>query len=162
MKSLTDLIKEHSVFRDLSDSYIEYLCHCAQEEFLPADKLIFKTGEPADKFYLIESGRIAVQVFIPPKGTLNILTLNSHEVLGWSWLYPPYVWHFEARALTDTQVIRFDGVALRQKCEEDKNFGYTFMKCFSQIMVQRLAATRLQLLDIFGKDPPKANLYSRS
>ena len=158
MESLKTILSEHTVFKDLKPEFNDWLCNCAEKKKFEADKIIFKIGESAEYFYLIKSGKVAVQVYAPPKGTLNIMTLERYDILGWSWLYPPFTYHFEAKTITDTQVFAFDAVKVRNKFSENYEFGYSFLNCFSQIMVRRLAATRLQLLDIFGPDGPSPQL----
>jgi CRP-like cAMP-binding protein len=152
MTALAKLLSTHHIFKELKPEYITFLSECAREHSFKAGTVIFKTGEPAEKFYLIKVGRVVLQVYSPPKGALNIMTLNGNSVLGWSWLYSPYAWHFDARAVSDTTAFTFNAIMVRAECERDFEFGYMFTKCFGQIMTRRLAATRLQLLDIFGTD----------
>lgn len=152
METLKDILSKHLVFKDLKPEYIEFLSSCASEEAFAGGTFIFKTGEPAEDFYLVNTGQVALEVYSPPKGAVNIMTLNTNDILGWSWLFPPHLWHFEARALADVNLFAFDGVKIRRECRRDFEFGYNFTNCFGQIMMQRLAATRLQLLDVFGPD----------
>ena len=84
---------------------------------------------------------------------ITVETVSEGDVLGWSWLFAPYKWTFDARALELTRVIALDAVCLRGKCEEDAHFGYEMLKRFSEIVVQRLQATRLQLLDVYNVRP---------
>jgi hypothetical protein len=81
---------------------------------------------------------------------MTIETIGEGEVLGWSWLFPPYRWQFDAQAVGLVRAIAFDGRCLRGKCEEDHDLGYWLMQRFAQVMSQRLQATRLQLLDLYG------------
>ena len=81
---------------------------------------------------------------------MAIQSLKEGEVLGWSWMIPPYKWHFDARAFDLTRAIALDGACLREKCEEDHDLGYELMSRFALIIAQRLEATRLQLMDIYG------------
>jgi CRP/FNR family transcriptional regulator, cyclic AMP receptor protein len=114
------------------------------------EHVVFREGEAADQFYLVREGLIAVQVLVPHRGFVTVETVNEGEVLGWSWLFPPYRWHFSARTLQPTRALAFDGLCLRGKCEEDHDLGYELMKRFSRITAERLQATRLQLLDLYG------------
>lgn len=150
MKKLSEILSTHLVFKDLKPAYINFLAENVSEDTFKSNSFIFKTGEPAEEFYLIDTGKVALEVYIPPQGPVNIMTLNCHDILGWSWLFPPYKWHFEARAISDVTLFTFDGIKIRQECRKDHEFGFNFTICFSQILMQRLAATRLQLLDIFG------------
>jgi CRP-like cAMP-binding protein len=112
--------------------------------------MILRAGEPADRFYIIRHGKVGVEVFAPEVGPITIETLGEGDVLGWSWLFPPYRWVFDARALELTRAIALDGKCLREKCDEDPRLGYDLMKRFAQIMVERLQATRLQLIDLYS------------
>ena len=158
MEALKETLANHPVFKDLSPKHIDFVTGCASERSFKADTFIFKTGEPAEEFYLMNAGKVGLEVYAPPKGPLNILTLSEGEMLGWSWLFEPFTWHFDARTIKDTEVYAFDAIEMREAFEKDHEFGYVFTKCFGHIMMQRLAATRLQLLDVFGKDVGYPNL----
>jgi CRP-like cAMP-binding protein len=81
---------------------------------------------------------------------VTIETINEGEVLGWSWLFPPYKRQYDARAIVLTRAIAFDGKCLRGKCDQDQQLGYELMRRFAQVMVDRLRAARVQMLDIYG------------
>src|SRR5262245_3835216 len=109
-----------------------------------------KEGEPAGDFYVIRSGDVALETFVPQRGALTIETLHDGDLVGWSWLVPPYRTTFDARALDQTRTVSFDGACLRGKCEEDHELGYELMKRFTNVIVGRLQSTRLRLLDVYG------------
>jgi CRP-like cAMP-binding protein len=111
---------------------------------------IFRESEQADRFYVIRHGRLALETDAPHLGRLIIETIEAGEVLGWSWLFPPYRWHFSGRALEPVRAIALDGACLREKCERDHDLGYAMMQRFASIIVERLHATRLQLLDLYA------------
>lgn len=111
---------------------------------------IFREGEEADQFYIIREGKVALGIFTPEKGSMIIDTLGNDEVLGWSWLIPPYNWRFDALAVELTRAIALDGKCLRKKCEDDHDVGYELLKRFSLIIEQRLEAARMQLLDLYA------------
>ena len=102
------------------------------------------------QFFIIRRGKVMIETFVPEKGPIAIQSRGEGEVTGWSWLVPPYKWHFDARAFELTRAIALDGKCLRTKCEEDHDFGYELMKRFTVIISQRLDATRFQLMDIYG------------
>ena len=110
-----------------------------------------REGDPADEFYLIRAGQIALEVFTPQLGARRILTVHEGEVLGSSWLVAPYVWKFDARAVTPVRLIAIDGKCLRRKCEDDFEMGYRLFQRVSQLIEDRLAATRMQLLDLYRR-----------
>lgn len=150
METLEHILKEHAFFRDLPPEYLKIVVGCASNVKFDAGEFVFREGGDADKFYLIRHGRIALEVFTTNKGAVTLQTLGEGEVVGWSWLIPPYHWHFDARAVEMTRAIALDGKCLRGKCDDDHSLGYELMKRFTHIMEERLQAARLQLLDLYG------------
>ena len=123
---------------------------CGQNVGFTHGELLAREGAPADTFYLVRKGRVALTTHVPARGAVVIETLDPGEVVGWSWLFPPYVWHFDARAVDDVRAVAFDGACLRGKCEVDHSLGYTLMGRFAAVMIDRLQHTRLRLLDVYG------------
>ena len=152
MENLERILKEHPFFADFNDEHIALLVGCAKNVVFKAGEFLFREGEAANVFYIIRHGKVVVETFVPQKGPISIQTREAGEVLGWSWLVPPYHWHFDARAFELTRTIALDGKCLRDKLEQDHDLGYEIMKRFSLLIAQRLEATRLQLMDIYG-DP---------
>ncbi len=150
LSTLEPLLKEHSFFQGLKPEYIQLLVECASNIKFEAGEMIFQRGEEANRFYLIRNGRVSLEISSPGKQAITIRTLADHDVLGWSWLYPPYEWQFDSRALELTRAIALNGQCLRGKCDNDPELGYEMMKRFSFIMLESLQATRLQLLDLYG------------
>ena len=150
MENLERILAEHPFLKGLDPEYLQLVAGCAANVKFDAGELLFREGEEANSFYIIRQGKVAVETFAPERGSLIIDTLTEGEVLGWSWLIPPYHWHFDARAVELTRAIALDGKCLRTKCEHDKNLGYELLKRFSHIIEQRLQSTRLQLLDLYG------------
>jgi CRP/FNR family cyclic AMP-dependent transcriptional regulator len=150
-ETLEPVLKEHPFFRNLAPAHLRTLVSCASNLRLHSREIVFRTGEEATRFYLIRRGEVAIEVFVPGQGALRIATLGAGEVLGWSWLFPPYRWMFDASAVEETLAFALDGVCLRNKCEENHDLGYEMMKRFSLIIIERLQATRLQLLDVYGR-----------
>jgi CRP/FNR family transcriptional regulator, cyclic AMP receptor protein len=152
VRTLDDLVLEAPVFAGLEPRYAGLLAGCARTAGWEAGDMLFREGEPADLFYVIRRGRVALELFLPNRGPLTIETLEPGEVIGWSWLVPPYRWHFDGRAVEPVRAVAVDGACLRGKCAEDPAFGYELMSRFSQVMLERLQATRLRLADLYG--PP--------
>jgi CRP-like cAMP-binding protein len=150
METLEPLLAAHPFFRDLEPRFLQVLVGCAVNKRFPARTFLCREGEEANQFYLIRHGSVALQLNVPERGVLTIETIEAGEVLGWSWLLPPYRWHFDAQTTALTRAIVFDGQCLRAKCEADHHLGYVLMQRFAQVMVQRLQATRLQLMDLYG------------
>lgn len=150
MRTLETILAEHPFFAGLDPRYLQIIAGCATNVVFEAGQMIFREGEPANCFYLVRLGRVALEVHAAGVGTITIQTLDSGDILGWSWLVPPYRWHFDARAVELTRAIALDGECLRHKCEQDHSLGYELLKRFAEIITQRLQATRLQLLDVYS------------
>ena len=108
-----------------------------------------KEGDSARAFYLIQSGRASLETRDPKRGVVRIQSVQPGEVVGWSWLVPPHRWQFDCRAEDPVQGLAFDAEWLREKCEQDHELGYHLLKQLVAVIANRLAATRLQLLDIY-------------
>jgi CRP/FNR family cyclic AMP-dependent transcriptional regulator len=150
MENLGRILAEHPFLSGLEPRHIDLLVGCASNVVFQPGRFIFREGEEANTFYFIRHGRVLVETFIPHKGPVAIRTREAGEVFGWSWLIPPYRWHFDAHAVELTRAIAIDGKCLRGKCEEDHDLGYQIMKRFAVIIAERLEATRLQLMDVYG------------
>jgi len=150
MQTLEPVLAEHPFFQGLAPEYLRVLVGCASNVRFEAGQQIFREGEEANEFYLIRHGKVALEVYVPGRGSITIQTLGVGEILGWSWLVPPYQWRFDARAVELTRAIALDGKCLRTKCEDDPRLGFALLKRFAHVMTERLQATRLQLLDVYG------------
>ncbi len=130
----------HPFLKSMPPEHLEHLLVNAQEIEFQAGEIFFRKGEPANRLYLIESGRIAIKAGTPDGE--NLQTLGSGEVVGWSWLFPPFSWHFSAHAMEPTKCVVLDGGHLLVTAEENPKFGYELMRRISQILIGRLQATR--------------------
>lgn len=148
--TLEPIIRDHPFFQGLAEQYLELVTGCAKNVRFEEGQIVFHEGDEANQFYLIREGLVAVEVIVPQRGSTTVQTVGAGEMLGWSWLFPPYRWHFEARTQEATRALAFDGKCLRTKCEEDHHLGYELLKRFSRVVTDRLEATRLQLLDLYG------------
>lgn len=149
-RGLESVVAGLRMFQGLSPAYIELVTGCASNVRMAQGEVLFRQGEKADRFFAIRDGRVAVEIFVPQRGPVTIQTVGQGEVLNWSWLFPPHENQFDARCLTPVRALAFDGACLRGKCEENHDLGYEFMKRFALLIVTRLRATRLQLLDVYG------------
>jgi len=149
-QTLENLLEEHAFFKDLEPNYIELIAGCGSNVRFKAGEFIFREGEEANNFYIIRHGKVGIEIYSPELGPITIQTIGEGDILGWSWLFPPYHWSSDARALQLVRAIALDGKCLRGKCEEDPRLGYRLMKRFAYIMTQRLQATSIQLLDVYG------------
>lgn len=150
MKDIKTLIQEHPFFAGLDDAALELIAGCAWNVHFSPGEYLFHEGEPANQFYLLRAGRVRLETAVPGRGPMVIETIREGEVIGWSWLFPPYVWQFDALAGESVRATAFDGKCLRGKCRENHDLGYELAMRSAHIMMQRLQATRLQLLDVYG------------
>ena len=150
MENLERILSEHPFLKDFEKQHLDLIVGCSSNVLFKPEEYLFREGEEANHFYVLRSGKIAVEMYTPERGALTIQTVEAGDFLGWSWLIPPYNWHFDARAIELTRAIALDGKCLRKKCEKDTALGYQFMKRIAHIMEQRLEATRLQLVDFYG------------
>lgn len=150
MHTLAELLSEIPVFEGLDDGTLALIAGCARNEAFPEGRLIVAEGDPANTFLLVRRGRVALELHAPGRGPLVIETVEPGEVIGWSWLFPPYRWHLAVRAVEDVGAISFDGACLRGKIESDHELGYDLMQRFARLAIDRLEHTQLRLLDVYG------------
>jgi CRP/FNR family transcriptional regulator, cyclic AMP receptor protein len=150
MEGLGRIVKEHPFFAGIPSAFSELVSGCAKNIQFAAGQYLFHEGEPADWFYLLRPGRVALQVTAPGRGAVTFQTMAEGEIVGLSWLIPPYRWTYDAKAIEVTRAIAMDAKCLRQKCEADHDLGYEMMKRFMPVLIQRMQATRLQMLDVYG------------
>jgi CRP/FNR family transcriptional regulator, cyclic AMP receptor protein len=150
LENKQDLWKEiaaHPFLAGMSPHHIELLARYATKKQFKPGEIIFRAGEPAHGFYLVESGRIALEGSVMEHGPIATDIVGAGEPLGWSWLFPPYRWHFDARAIEPVTVIFFDGDILRQHYNEDLTLGHDLSQRICKVMVHRLQATRRKLIE---------------
>lgn len=153
MKGLTEVLSEHPFFADLSPAQLAVVAGCAQIASYKRGEFLFTYGREAEHFFVLRRGRVSLEMTAPGREPFRFQTAGPGEVIGWSWLFPPHRSQFDARAVDDVGVIRFDGRCLRGKCDDDTALGYALLKRFARVLVQRFADARLQLIDVYGKQP---------
>ena len=151
MEGLERIVREHPFFAGLDDNFLALVCGCAKNVVFQAGQHLFHEGEPADQFYLLRHGRVGLEISAPGRGAVSFQTLVAGEIVGVSWLFPPYRWTYDARATEQVRAIGIDATCLRRKCDTDPAFGYAMMMRFVPVLVDRLQATRLQALDVYGR-----------
>lgn len=154
MKSIPDLLGEHPFFANLSSETLELIAGCGRNVHFRQDARIIAANESADVFYVLRTGKVAIEVDTPQRGPLVIETIGPGDLLGVSWLLPPYRWTFGGRAVDSTSAIAIDAACLRGKCDDDPVLGYEMFKRFAGLVRDRLQASRLQLVDLYGNDAP--------
>lgn len=150
MNTLEPLLAKHPFFQGLDPEYLRLITGCASNIRMNAGEFLFREGEDADRFFVIREGSVKLELFAGGRGPVTIQTIPENEIVGYSWLFPPYRWVFSGRAVTPVRLFVFDGLCLRGKCDDDPKLGYELMKRFSRMMMGRLQAARLQLLDLYN------------
>ncbi|MCW5555946.1 MAG: Crp/Fnr family transcriptional regulator [Verrucomicrobiae bacterium] len=159
MEDLAAIISAHPFFRTMQARHVATVAEGATLAEFEVNQVILREHDVACHCYLIQEGRVALETHVPGCGAMIVQTLGDGEALGWSWLFPPFLLHFQARALSRTRAIRLHGAHLLIACEQDHDFGYELMKRVSQLLISRMQATRRQLLEVHGQlevDPPTA------
>jgi CRP-like cAMP-binding protein len=147
-ESLQTRVALHPFLAGMNSRHLALLTDCAMAARFKKGQTILREGDFANRFYLIESGQVALESADGFRDPVLIETLGSGDLLGWSWMFPPYVWNFTARAVEPTTAIFFYGTILREYCERDPSLGYELFKRMAPVMLRRLQRTRRKLLSI--------------
>ncbi|NDD58787.1 MAG: cyclic nucleotide-binding domain-containing protein [Chlamydiae bacterium] len=150
MKSISDIVKEHPFFGGLDPKDLEFISGCGKNVVFKEGQIIAHPGQAADIFYLLKEGDVAIYYETPIRKPIIYHTLQAGELLGLSWLIPPYRWTVSAKARSTTRAIAIDGACLREKCEKDPYLGYLLMKRLISVLLKREESLRLHLLDVFS------------
>lgn len=150
MNGIERIVREHPFFQGLDKGFCDLVCGCARNVCFDKGEYLLHEGGAADTLYLIRRGHVALEIAFPGGPPVRFQTLGEGDLIGISWLVPPYRWAYDARALELTRAIAVDAGCLRGKCEEDHDLGYEVMKRLMPILIGRLQATRMQILDIYG------------
>jgi len=146
----------HPFLRGMSLDHLGVLAESACDVRFPARYRLFEDGGNATRFWLIRAGHVALDLHVPGEGPMVIETIGIGELLGWSWLFPPYKWAFGAVAVTSVEAFEFDAASVRASCAADPVLGYEFTGRFTRVLAVRLQATRMRLL---GRSSQPASLY---
>ena len=149
-------VAAHPFLMGLSEHQVRLMADCAIRTHFDANQVIFREGETANRFYLVEEGKVALESAAYTGEPVTIDMVGDGDLLGWSWLFPPYVWHFSARAVEPTSAIFFYGTVLREYCEQDQSLGYELFKRMSEVMTRRLQSARSRLLNAYAAHPSLA------
>ena len=150
MQTIEQLLAEAKAFNGMSQEQLELIAGCAQNQVFEDGTYLMREGDAANSFYVVRLGRVALEIFVPQRGGVTVETVEGGDLVGWSWLTPPYRVHLDARALGSVHVVAFDAACLRGKADEDPELGYELMRRFIPVIVERLQATRVRMLDVYG------------
>ena len=156
MKTVAAFVDEHPLFDGLDREQSAFVAGCGRLRRFDAGDVLARENDPADCFYLLIEGRAVIETHQHNRPPVPLLSLNTGDVIGWSWLIPPYRWQFDARAVSDLRTVELDGRCLRDKCETDPRLGFDLLKRLAAMMAERIHSTRFQLLDVYRprKPPP--------
>jgi CRP-like cAMP-binding protein len=154
MKNLESILGEHYCFKGLDKRYLDMIVEKASDVSFDIGESIFHENDKADKFYIIQEGIVALEAKLAEdRDPITIQMIGEGDVLGWAWLFPPYLTHFDAKIVAPTKAIAIDGEFIRNMCEEDHDLGYELLKRFAHIIQQRLQAVRLQNPNMYVVKP---------
>jgi len=148
-ESMAARVALHPFLAGMHSAHLASLTDCAMASHFTPGQILLREGEMADRFYLIETGKIVLESGENVRKPVVIETIGAGDSLGWSWMFPPYVWHFTARAVESTDAIFFYGSKLREHCERDFSLGYALFKRMTPIIIRRLQAARDKLLAVY-------------
>ena len=144
------LLLKHRFFRDIGEPLLGYIAGCAEQVSYPADTQLLAQGQPAHSMLAIEHGKVGVGIHVPQRGFVTIETVQAGEIVGWSWLFPPYEWSFDAITTTDVSGILVHAQCIQPHLNDDPAVGLEFVERISKVMQDRLHSARLRLLDMYG------------
>jgi CRP/FNR family cyclic AMP-dependent transcriptional regulator len=144
-ESMATRVALHPFLVGMNRTQLALLTDCAMATHFKPGQIIFHEGEPANRFYLLETGKVMLESGEGFGKPVVVETIGAGDLLGWSWMFPPYVWHFTARAVEPTEAIFFYGTILRE-WERDPSLGYQLYKRMAPVMLRRLQAARKKML----------------
>jgi CRP/FNR family transcriptional regulator, cyclic AMP receptor protein len=139
----------HPFLAGMNRTHLTLLTDCAVARHFNTDQTILREREFATGFYLIETGKVALESEAGFGESIVIQTIGAGDLLGWSWMFPPYVWQFTAHAIEPTCALFFYAAILREYCEKEHSLGYELLKRISAVMVTRLQAAHDQMLSLY-------------
>jgi len=151
LRPIDSIIARHEFFKEFRRDHMEIMQACAEEVRFNRDQYLVRQGQGAERFFLIRKGQVRVELVGEDKKPIPVQTVGPNEIVGWSWMIPPYRWSFDVRAQEPTIAIVFDGSALRKTCEKDFELGFRLLQRVNFALLQRLEALRAQLLEIHSK-----------
>jgi len=144
MNNISFRVGQHPFAKPLSEAALKVISHGAREEVFAPRQVILRPGEPANRIYLIEEGQVAIESHDPGAPNRPVQTIGAGNVLGWSWLFAPFMWRLQAQAVEPTRTICLDGAHVLVQCEADPKIGYEIMKRVSQVVIERLHSLATQ------------------
>jgi CRP-like cAMP-binding protein len=151
MEGLERIVLAHPFFAGFEAELGEVVAGCARNLRFDPEQYLFHEGDPANEFFLIRHGTVALEILPPGRPAIVFATEHEGDIVGTSWMMPPYRWRFDARAASLVRAIGIDARCLRDKCEADHHLGYEMMKRMLPTIAQRLDEARLQMIDVYAR-----------
>jgi CRP-like cAMP-binding protein len=152
---LSSVLAKQDFFKDFASEDLHLIAGCAKNVTYPANTLLGEIDGSANSFYLLRKGLISIETHLAHKGTQVVQVVHPGDIIGWSWIFPPYKWSYDVRTIEEVTVTEFDGACLRAKCDAQPALGYRLMRQFSSLIAERLQHSRMRLMDIYGKNEAK-------
>ncbi len=150
--SIADVVASHPLLAGLPGDAVDQVAGCARNMAYAPGELLLAEGDPATTLFLVRRGRVAIEIHGPERGPMIIETIGPGGAVGWSWLFPPFRWQFDARATRPVGAIAVDGACLRAKADADDALGHQLVMRVAAVLLERLQATRIRLLDLYGSN----------
>ena len=150
MSEVSDVLIDQPFFGGMTEEQVQAVADTARLVTFEEGAVMFVEGGPARRTYLILDGDVALSLRTQEHGAKTIQTLHSGDFVGWSWMYPPYRWSFDANVRSEVTALQFDGPLLKKASLADPELGYELLRRFTEVIVTRMQALRIQLLDVYS------------
>jgi CRP-like cAMP-binding protein len=149
VENLERVLREHEFLKGLSAEQTALMVECAKNLRFAAGDFLLREGDAADTFFLVRAGEVSIELHVPGRGVVQMERLGPGDVLGLSWLFPPYRVQLDARAVGPVIALGFDGTCLRRKMDADAQLGFALLKRVLVETIKRLQRVRLQRVDLY-------------
>jgi CRP-like cAMP-binding protein len=147
--NLRSIRESSELLKRLSNTELEFFESVSREIHLVDGAILFEEGSVADTFFIIVTGKVGLELTTPGRAPMVIQTLGPGDLVGVSWFFPPHRWNWSARAFGETDLVAFDAIEVRHKCEADRDLALEVLGVVAEEVVRRLHRTRIQLLDLY-------------
>lgn len=152
MKTMSTLLAEQPLLKDLDGDHLEFIAGCGRNVHFQEGEFLFREGSEVTQIFLVREGRVGIQIHVPGRGQVTLDAVGPGEIVGWSGFVQPHRARMDAVALDSVRAVALDAACLRSKCEADARLGYAMLRRVVEVLESRLQAVRVQLLDIYGSN----------
>lgn len=150
MQTISDLLADQPLLKDLESQHLEFIAGCAKNVHFTEGETLFREGQVVDQIYLVRHGRVGIQIHVPGRGPVTLDAVGPGELVGWSGFVEPHCARLDAVALDSVSALALNATCIRSKCEADPRLGYAMLQRVVAVLENRLQAARIQLLDVYG------------